>query len=86
MIANLPVGVMKKMGIDYDSLRAIKPDIILARVSAFGPDGPYANRLGFDAVAQAMTGAMSLTGFPDTPIRSAVSFEDYGTALHTGSA
>jgi crotonobetainyl-CoA:carnitine CoA-transferase CaiB-like acyl-CoA transferase len=83
VIANLPVGVMKKMGIDYDSLRATKPDIILARISAFGPDGPYANRLGFDAVAQAMTGAMHLSGSPDTPMRSTVSFEDYGTALHT---
>lgn len=83
VVANLPVGVMKKMGIDYDSLRAIRRDIILARVSAFGPDGPYAHRLGFDAIAQAMTGAMSLSGFPDVPMRSTVSFEDYGTALHT---
>ena len=49
VVANLPVAVMKKMGLDYDSLRALKPDIILARVSAFGPDGPYAHRLGFDS-------------------------------------
>jgi crotonobetainyl-CoA:carnitine CoA-transferase CaiB-like acyl-CoA transferase len=83
VVANLPIAVMKKMGIDYDALQSIKPDIILARISAFGPDGPYANRLGFDAVAQAMSGAMSLTGFPDCPTRSVVSFEDYGTALHT---
>jgi len=83
IVANLPIGVMKKMGIDYDSLRAIKPDVILARISAFGPDGPYANRVGFDAVAQAMTGAMHLSGFPGEPVRSTVSFEDYGTALHT---
>src|SRR5581483_7445149 len=83
VVANLPVGVMKKMGIDYESLKAIKPDVILARVSAFGPDGPYASRLGFDAIAQAMSGAMSLTGFPENPTRSVVSFEDYGTALHT---
>jgi crotonobetainyl-CoA:carnitine CoA-transferase CaiB-like acyl-CoA transferase len=83
IVANLPVAVLRKMGLDYETLRAIKPDIILARMSAFGPDGPYANRLGFDSVAQAMSGAMSLTGFADTPVRSAVSFEDYGTALHT---
>jgi crotonobetainyl-CoA:carnitine CoA-transferase CaiB-like acyl-CoA transferase len=73
VVANLPISV----------LRALKPDIILARISAFGPDGPYAHRPGFDTIAQAMSGAMSLTGFPDTPIRSVVSFEDYGTALHT---
>jgi crotonobetainyl-CoA:carnitine CoA-transferase CaiB-like acyl-CoA transferase len=71
------------MGLDYDSLRAIKPDIILARISTFGPDGPYANRVGFDTVAQAMTGAMALTGFPGAPVRDIVPFEDFGTALHT---
>ncbi len=83
VVANLPIRVLQKMGLDYDALRAIKPDIILARISAFGPDGPYAQRLGFDTIAQAMSGAMSLTGFPDNPIRSVVSFEDYGTGLHT---
>lgn len=83
VVANLPIAVLKKMGLDYDSLRAVNPGVILARVSMFGPDGPYAGRLGFDSVAQAMSGAMSLTGFEGTPIRSVVSFEDYGTALHT---
>jgi crotonobetainyl-CoA:carnitine CoA-transferase CaiB-like acyl-CoA transferase len=83
VVANLPIGVMKKMGLDYDSLRAIKPDIILARISAFGPDGPYANRVGFDSVAQGMSGAMQLSGFPGAPVRSVVPFCDYGTALHT---
>jgi len=83
VIANLPISVLRKMGLDYDALHALKPDIILARISSFGPDGPYAHRPGFDTIAQAMSGAMSLTGFPDTPIRSVVSFEDYGTALHT---
>src|SRR6266852_1315938 len=82
VLANLPIAVLQKMGLDYESARAIKPDIILARMSTFGPDGPYANRLGFDTIAQAMSGAMSLTGFPEAPIRSVVSFEDYGTALH----
>jgi crotonobetainyl-CoA:carnitine CoA-transferase CaiB-like acyl-CoA transferase len=83
VVANLPVEVLKKMGLEYEALRAIKPDIIVARVSTFGPDGPYARRVGFDSVAQAMTGAMSLTGFAGAPVRSVVPFEDYGTALHT---
>src|SRR5215471_1939635 len=82
VVANLPIDVLKKMSLDYDALRAIKPDIILARISTFGPDGPYAQRLGFDTVAQAMSGAMSLTGFPGAPVRDAVPFEDYGTGLH----
>src|SRR5260370_24315449 len=44
VLANLPIAVVNKMGLDYESLRAIKLDIILARVSTFGPNGPYANR------------------------------------------
>jgi crotonobetainyl-CoA:carnitine CoA-transferase CaiB-like acyl-CoA transferase len=83
VVANLPNNVLKTMRLDYDSLKATKPDIILARISTFGPDGPYANRVGFDTVAQAMSGAMSLTGFPGAPVRDIVPFEDYGTALHT---
>lgn len=83
VVANLPTQVLKKMGLDYESLRAVKPDIILARISTFGPDGPYANRVGFDAVAQAMSGAMSLTGQDGIPLRDIAPFMDYGTALHT---
>src|SRR5438270_1271782 len=83
VVANLPNNVLKSMRLDYDSLRAIRPDIILARISTFGPDGPYANRVGFDTVAQAMSGAMALTGFPGAPVRDIVPFEDFGTALHT---
>jgi crotonobetainyl-CoA:carnitine CoA-transferase CaiB-like acyl-CoA transferase len=83
VVANLPMNVLQKMGLDYDSLRAVKPDIILARISTFGPDGPYASRVGFDTVAQAMSGAMSLTGFPGAPVRDVIPFEDFGTALHT---
>ncbi len=83
VVANLPIDVIEKMRLDYDSLRAIKPDIILARISTFGPDGPYASRVGFDTIAQAMSGAMGLTGFPGPPVRSIVPFADYGTALHT---
>ncbi len=82
VVVNLPLEVMKRLGLDYDSLRAIKEDIILVMASAFGPDGPYRDRVGFDGVAQAMSGAMSLNGFPDAPLRSIVPWADYGTALH----
>jgi crotonobetainyl-CoA:carnitine CoA-transferase CaiB-like acyl-CoA transferase len=82
VIVNLPLEVMKKLRLDYDSLRAVKDDIILVMASTFGPDGPYRDRVGFDSVAQAMSGAMSLTGFPENPVRSIVSWADYGTALH----
>ena len=82
VIVNLPLDVMKKLRLDYDSLRATKDDIILVMASTFGPDGPYRDRVGFDGVAQAMSGAMSLTGFAEAPLRSIVSWADYGTALH----
>jgi crotonobetainyl-CoA:carnitine CoA-transferase CaiB-like acyl-CoA transferase len=82
VVANLPIEVMRRIGLDYDSLRAIKADIILVMASAFGPDGPYKDRVGFDGVVQAMSGSMSLTGFPGPPVRSIVSWVDYGTALH----
>jgi crotonobetainyl-CoA:carnitine CoA-transferase CaiB-like acyl-CoA transferase len=82
VIANLPLSVMKRVGLDYDSLRAIKGDIILVMASAFGPDGPYTDRVGFDGIVQAMSGAMGLTGFQGAPVRSVVSWADYGTALH----
>jgi crotonobetainyl-CoA:carnitine CoA-transferase CaiB-like acyl-CoA transferase len=82
VVVNLPLDVMQRRGLDYDSLRAIKEDIILVMASAFGPDGPYKDRVGFDGVAQAMSGSMSLTGFPGPPVRSIVSWVDYGTALH----
>ncbi|MFN0110871.1 MAG: CaiB/BaiF CoA transferase family protein [Blastocatellia bacterium] len=83
VIANLPLDVLAKLELDYESLKAIKPEVIFGRVSTYGHEGPYANRVGFDPVIQAMSGAMTLTGTPGVPIRSIVPFEDFGTALHT---
>jgi crotonobetainyl-CoA:carnitine CoA-transferase CaiB-like acyl-CoA transferase len=82
VVANLPLEVMQRMGIDYDSLRILNEKVILVMASAFGPEGPYRDRVGFDGVIQAMSGSMSLTGFPGPPVRSIVSWVDYGTALH----
>ena len=81
VVANLPLPTLKTMGIDYETLRAIKPDIILTHVSAFGNDGPYSERVGFDLLGQAMSGMMFFSGQPDAPIRSQVPFVDFTTAL-----
>lgn len=81
VVANLPGSTLKAMGIDYDSLKAIKADIILTHVSAFGSDGPYAERVGFDLLGQAMSGMMYLSGTEEQPVRSQVPFVDYSTAL-----
>lgn len=83
VVANLPHEAMVKLGLDYDSLSAINPRIILATASAFGSEGPLAQNVGFDAVGQAMSGAVHLTGIADQPYRAQVNYVDFGTALHS---
>jgi crotonobetainyl-CoA:carnitine CoA-transferase CaiB-like acyl-CoA transferase len=80
VVANLPAETLKTMGLDYASVRAINPRAILAVVSAFGLEGPYASRIGFDGVAQAMSGAAYFSGTEDQPVRSAAPWVDFGTA------
>lgn len=80
VIVNLPAPALKKLGLDYDTLRAIRADIILTTGSAFGSTGPYAARGGFDTVAQAMSGGMYLSGVPGRPARSFAPYCDFGTA------
>lgn len=80
VIANLPPDTLQAMGLDYESLKATKPDIILTTVSAFGRGGPYSNRVGFDGLGQAMSGAMYMTGTPDQPVKAHPPFIDFGTA------
>ena len=64
---NFRVGTMEKMGLGYENLKAINPRIIYASISGFGLNGPLASRPAYDIVAQAMSGMMSITGFPDSP-------------------
>lgn len=80
VVANLPPSTLSAMGLDYESLCAVKPDIILTTVSAFGHGGPYSERTGFDGVAQSMVGAAYLTGHPDEPVKSYAPWVDFGTA------
>ncbi len=83
VVANLPHDALTKLGLDFASLSAINSRIILATASAFGSQGPLAQNVGFDAVGQAMSGAVHLTGTPDQPYRAQVNYVDFGTALHT---
>lgn len=82
VVANLPGPTLKAMGLDDATLRAIRPDLVLVTSSAFGDQGPMARWVGFDGVAQAMSGAVYMTGQPDQPYRAAVNWVDFGTALH----
>jgi crotonobetainyl-CoA:carnitine CoA-transferase CaiB-like acyl-CoA transferase len=81
VVANLPPVQLRAMGIDYETLRAIRPDIILTTQTAFGDRGPYAHRGGFDGVGQAMSGAMYMSGEPGVPAKAAAPYVDFGTAV-----
>ena len=78
----MPADALAKARLDLAALAAIKPDIILVTASAFGDAGPMARNVGFDAIGQAMSGAVQLTGTPDQPYRAQVNYVDFGTALH----
>jgi len=80
VVANLPPQTLEAMGLDYATLCATKPDIILTTVSAYGHGGPWSHRVGFDGVAQAMSGGMHLTGYPDEPMRFYYPWVDFQTA------
>jgi crotonobetainyl-CoA:carnitine CoA-transferase CaiB-like acyl-CoA transferase len=82
VIANLPPQTLTAMGLDYASLVAVKPDIILTTVSAYGRGGPYSDRVGFDGIGQVMSGAVYMTGEPEQPYRAQVAWVDFSTALH----
>jgi len=78
VVQNFSVGTMDKLGIGYDALKEVNPKIIYASVSAFGQDGPDAYQRGYDILAQARSGYVSLTGPPDgPPMRSGQSISDY---------
>ena len=80
VVANLPPEVLRSLSLDLESLRRVKPDIILTTVTAFGAGGPWSDRHGFDGIGQLMSGAAYLTGTPEQPMRAAVAWVDFGTA------
>ena len=81
VVANYSPNALKHFGLDYETLKAIKPDIILATATAFGTEGPLSERIGFDGVGQAVSGAIYLTGEPDKPYRAATAPIDFSTSL-----
>lgn len=81
VVANLPVETLTAMGLDYASLKALKEDIILLHASAFGTEGPYKNRVGFDGIGQAMSGAMYMSGENGKPQKFYSPYVDFTTAM-----
>jgi crotonobetainyl-CoA:carnitine CoA-transferase CaiB-like acyl-CoA transferase len=77
VVENFRPDVKKRLGIDYKTLAKINPKVILASISGFGQDGPYAQRPGFDQIAQGMGGLMSVTGLPGQgPVRVGIPIAD----------
>ena len=87
VVENYGPGVLEKKGLDYESLRAINPRIIMASVSAFGRKGPLSHKVGFDIVAQAFSGLMHMTGYPDRPpVFVGMGIGDQGAGIHAFAA
>ncbi len=80
VVANLPPEVLRALALDLESLRRVKPDVILTTVTAFGAGGPWSHKHGFDGIGQVMCGSAYLTGTPEQPLRAAVAWVDCGTA------
>src|SRR5215213_8831128 len=82
VVENYRADVKFRLGIDYESLKKVNPRIILGSISGFGQDGPYAERAGFDQIAQGMGGIMSVTGLPGQgPVRVGIPVADLCAGL-----
>lgn len=83
VVENWRPDVKGRLGLDYEALRAVNPRIILASISGFGQDGPYAGRPGFDQIVQGMSGLMSVTGLPGQgPVRAGMAVGDVGAGMY----
>ena len=91
VIENYKTGDLARYGLDYESLREVNPRLIYCSVTGFGHTGPYAKRVGFDPVFQAMSGLMNVTGLPDEvpgggPTRVGVPIADFVCGLYAYGA
>jgi formyl-CoA transferase len=87
VLENYKVGQLKKYGLDYESLKGVKPDLVYCSVTGFGQDGPYAHRAGYDFLIQGMGGLMSVTGERDDlpgggPQKAGVALTDLMTGMY----
>lgn len=91
VLENFKVGGLKRYGLDYESLKQIKPDLIYCSITGFGQNGPYANRAGYDFLLQGMGGLMDITGRPDGepgggPMKVGVAVVDLFTGMYAATS
>jgi crotonobetainyl-CoA:carnitine CoA-transferase CaiB-like acyl-CoA transferase len=83
VVENYRPDVKFRLGVDYETLRAINPKLVYASISGYGEDGPYRDRAGFDQIAQGMGGLMSITGLPGQgPVRAGIAVADSSAGLY----
>jgi len=83
VVENFRPDVKVRLGLDYDTLRAVNPRVVLVSISGFGQDGPYRHRPGFDQIIQGMCGLMSATGAPEGgPMRAGAAVVDVTAGLY----
>src|SRR5216683_101946 len=82
VVENFSTGVMQRLGLDYESCRNLRPEIVYCSVSAYGRDGAFADRLGFDPIAQVESGFVSMNGYADREgVRALSPVMDISTAM-----
>ena len=82
LLENYRPGAMKRLGLGYEVISQINPRLVYTSISGFGQTGPWSDRPGFDLMAQAMSGVMSVTGYPGgPPVKAGVPVADIGCAL-----
>lgn len=91
VLENFKVGGLKRYGLDYNSLKQIKPDLIYCSITGFGQNGPYATRAGYDFLLQGMGGLMDITGTPDDepgggPMKVGVAVVDLFTGMYAATS
>ncbi len=83
VVENFSPGTMEKLGLSYEDIRKVNPQVIYGSISGFGQTGPYRNKVAYDAVAQAMGGLTYITGYPDKPpVKVGSSIADANAGIH----
>ena len=87
IVENFAPGVIKRLGFDYETIRAINPRLVMCSISLFGQTGPMAHKPGYDHIAAAYAGVIDMTGYPDaSPVFTTMAMGDVSTGVHALSA
>ncbi len=86
LVQNLAPGASARMGLDYESLKADHPGLIVCDISGYGDDGPYRDKKAYDLLIQSEAGLLSITGTPDDPSKAGISIADIAAGMYAYSS